>query len=92
MHGIVGGWILNGALLGNAGEGMFNLGQGPHEVWRAVLALKPEGSGQVAIQPLQAQLVDASRSTISISPLAEAMALGNATLPEDMHFVYPSMT
>ena len=92
MHGIVGGWILNGALLGNAGEGMFKLGQGPHEVWRAVLALKPEGSGQVAFQPLQAQLVDASRSTISISPLAEAMALGNATLPEDMHFVYPSMT
>ncbi|KAK9906869.1 hypothetical protein WJX75_009407 [Coccomyxa subellipsoidea] len=73
------------------GDGMFKLGAGPHEVWRAILALKPERSGGVAFQPLQAQLVDSARSTISISPMAEAMALGNATLPDNMHFVYPSM-
>lgn len=74
-----------------AGDGMFKLGAGPHEVWRAILALKPERSGGVEFQPLQAQLVDSARSTISISPMAEAMAVGNATLPDNMHFVYPSM-
>ena len=70
---------------------MFNIGAGPHEVWRAVLALKPERAGKVSFQPLQAELVDASRSSIAISPLAEAMSMGNVTLPDNMPFVYPSM-
>ncbi|BDA46317.1 hypothetical protein COCOBI_08-4090 [Coccomyxa sp. Obi] len=74
-----------------AGDGMFNIGAGPHEVWRAVLAVKPERAGKVSFQPLQAQLVDASRSSIAISPLAEAMRMGNVTLPDNMPFVYPSM-
>jgi hypothetical protein len=70
--------------------GIFKMGAGPHEVWRAVLALKPERLGRVAFVPLQAELVDATRSSIAISPTVQAMSMGNVTLPDSMHFVYPS--
>lgn len=70
---------------------MYKLGAGSQEVWRAILAVKPQRLGEMTFQPLQAQLVDSSRSSIAISPLAEAMSMGNVTLPDNMHFVYPSM-
>lgn len=72
------------------GDG-FKMGVGPHEVWRAVLALKPERLGSVAFVPMQAELVDVARSTIAISPMVEAMSRGNVTLPDSMQFVYPTV-
>ena len=72
---------------------MYRLSAAPHEVWRAVVALKPNKArrGGVDLQPLRAELVDAARSSIAVSPLAEAMQLGNATLPDNLPFVYPSV-
>ena len=70
----------------------FKLGPGRHEVWRAVVALRPRSGGaKLGMQPLHAELVGGARSSIAISPVAEAMRLGNATLPENLPLVYPSM-
>ena len=71
---------------------MYRLSAAPHEVWRAIVALKPRArGGGLDFQPLQAELVDAPRSSIAVSPLAEAMRLGNATVPDNLPFVYPAV-
>ncbi len=73
---------------------MYKLSPGRHERWRAIVGLRPSPgtAGGLEYQPMHAELLDGARSSIAISPMAEAMRLGNATLPENLQFVYPSLS
>lgn len=73
-----------------ASEEHFRIQSGPHEVWEAVVQVKPDGRGGVSYLALAAEMIDRAESTVTFSRTAELMLNNNVTLPLDIDYMYIS--